>query len=49
MPHIHLLGQFNVQLNGKAVEIPSRPAQSLLVYLMLNTSTAQRRERLAGT
>ncbi len=48
MLQVRLLGQFDVQLNGETVAIPSRPAQSLLAYLMLNAGTAQRRERLAG-
>jgi DNA-binding SARP family transcriptional activator len=45
---VRLLGQFDVQRDDTPVEIPSRPAQSLLAYLMLNAGTAQRRERLAG-
>jgi len=48
MLKVRLLGQFDVQLNDEPVEIPSRPAQSLLAYLMLHAGTAQRRERLAG-
>jgi len=48
MLQVRLLGQFDVQLNGEPVAIPSRPAQSLLAYLMLHAGTAQRRERLAG-
>jgi predicted ATPase/DNA-binding SARP family transcriptional activator len=47
MLEIRLLGQFSVQLDGVAVEIMARPAQSLLAYLLLNP-VAQRRERLAG-
>jgi len=45
---VRLLGQFDVRLNGKPVEIPSRPAQSLLAYLVLHAGQTQRRERLAG-
>jgi len=47
MLEIRLLGQFTVQLDGVAVEISARPAQSLLAYLLLNP-LAHRRERLAG-
>lgn len=48
MLEVRLLGQFDVRLHGQAVEIPSRPAQSLLAYLVLNAGTQHRRERLAG-
>ncbi len=48
MLKVYLLGQFNVLRNEEAVEIPSRPAQSLLAYLMLTAGTAHRREKLAG-
>jgi non-specific serine/threonine protein kinase len=48
MLEVRLLGQFSVQLDGAPVAIPSRPAQSLLAYLVLNAGTPQRRERLAG-
>ncbi len=47
MLQIRLLGQFAVQLNGTAVEMTARPAQSLLAYLVLHP-VAHRRERLAG-
>lgn len=45
---IRLLGQFDVRLDGQPVDIPSRPAQSLLAYLALKRAAPQRRERLAG-
>jgi WD40 repeat protein/DNA-binding SARP family transcriptional activator len=45
---IHLLGQFSLNLDGKSVELPSRPAQSLLAYLALTEGIAHRREKLAG-
>jgi WD40 repeat protein/DNA-binding SARP family transcriptional activator len=45
---IRLLGQFDVQLNGEPVQIPSRPAQALLAYLALSAGTGHRREQLAG-
>ena len=48
MIKIRLLGQFDLRLNGKPVEIPSRPAQSLLAYLALTAGITHRRERLAG-
>ncbi|HEY45427.1 MAG TPA: AAA family ATPase [Anaerolineae bacterium] len=48
MLEVRLLGQFEVLLNGNPVEIASRPAQSLLAYLILNTGSLHRREKLAG-
>ena len=48
MLEIRLLGQFDVRLDGAPVEIPSRPAQSLLAYLILNAGIPHRREKLAG-
>ncbi len=46
--NIYLLGQFNLQANELPIELPSRPAQSLLAYLALNAGVTQRREKLAG-
>jgi DNA-binding SARP family transcriptional activator len=43
-----LLGKFEVRRNGQPIEIPSRPAQSLLAYLILNIGASHRREKLAG-
>jgi hypothetical protein len=40
---VRLLGQFDVRLDGNPVEIHSRPAQSLLAYLLLNAGAALRR------
>jgi DNA-binding SARP family transcriptional activator/predicted ATPase len=48
MLRVKLLGQFNIQLDDQPVEIPSRPAQALFAYLILNAGTAYRREKLAG-
>ncbi len=48
MLELRLLGQFSIILNEQAIEIPSRPAQALLAYLVLNAGTPQSRERLAG-
>jgi len=45
---IRLFGQFDLRRDGAPIEIPSRPAQSLLAYLVLNTGIAHRREKLAG-
>ena len=48
MIEIRLLGQFDLCFDGNPVEIPSRPAQSLLAYLALTAGITHRRERLAG-
>lgn len=48
MLEVKLLGQFEVRLDSQPVEIPSRPAQSLLAFLILNIGTAYRREKVAG-
>jgi WD40 repeat protein/basic membrane lipoprotein Med (substrate-binding protein (PBP1-ABC) superfamily)/DNA-binding SARP family transcriptional activator len=48
MLEVRLLGQFRVRSDGYIIEIPSRPAQSLFAYLVLNAGIAHRRERLAG-
>jgi predicted ATPase/DNA-binding SARP family transcriptional activator len=48
MLEIRLLGSFEVRRAGATVEIPSRPSQSLLAYLTLNTGARLRREKLAG-
>jgi WD40 repeat protein/basic membrane lipoprotein Med (substrate-binding protein (PBP1-ABC) superfamily)/DNA-binding SARP family transcriptional activator/energy-coupling factor transporter ATP-binding protein EcfA2 len=45
---IHLLGQFKLQANHLPLELPSRPAQSLLAYLALNAGVRYRREKLAS-
>ncbi len=45
---LRLLGQFEIRLDGQVVDLPSRPAQSLLAYLALTAPTAHRRELLAG-
>ena len=38
MLEVMLLGQFQIRIDGKPVDIPSRAEQSLLAYLMLNKS-----------
>ncbi len=48
MLEIRLLGQFDIRRDGAPIAIPSRPAQSLLAYLVLNPGVAHRREKLAG-
>ncbi|NIS82284.1 MAG: hypothetical protein GTO14_19230 [Anaerolineales bacterium] len=48
MLEIRMLGTFDVRINGEPIEIPSRPAQSLLAYLVLNSGNRFRREKLAG-
>ena len=45
---IFFLGQFKLKANDIPVELPSRPAQSLLAYLALNAGVTHRREKLAG-
>lgn len=48
MLEIRLLGNFDVRIGGEAIDIPSRPAQSLLAYLALSPGVGHRREKLAG-
>jgi DNA-binding SARP family transcriptional activator len=48
MFEVRLLGQFDLCLDNQTVEIPSRSAQSLLAFLILNANIRHRRERLAG-
>ena len=48
MLDVRLLGKFELKLDGELVGIPSRPAQSLLAYLILNAPKSYRRENLAG-
>jgi predicted ATPase/DNA-binding SARP family transcriptional activator len=48
MLEVRLLGRFQVSHNGNVVVITSRPAQTLFAYLILNTGTPHRREKLAG-
>jgi len=45
---IYLLGQFKLQHLDAPLDLPSRPAQSLFAYLVLNGNITHRRERLAG-
>jgi DNA-binding SARP family transcriptional activator len=48
MLNMKLLGQFSVRVNDELVNLPSRPAQSLFAYLVLNAGKCVRREKLAG-
>jgi len=48
MLEVKFLGQFEVLRAGKRFTIPTRNAQSLLAYLLLNAGKAFRREKLAG-
>jgi WD40 repeat protein/DNA-binding SARP family transcriptional activator len=48
MLELRLLGQFDLRLDGDVLDIPSRPAQSLLAFLVLNAGILHRRELLSG-
>jgi ABC-type oligopeptide transport system substrate-binding subunit/DNA-binding SARP family transcriptional activator/predicted ATPase len=48
MLQARLLGQYEIRVDGQPVIISSRPAQSLLAYLLLNPNRSHRREKLAG-
>ncbi len=48
MIDVRLFGKFEVIQDGRAVEITSRPLQSLLAYLMLNAGAMVSREKVAG-
>jgi len=45
---VRLLGQFKVMRDGKPLSIPTRQAQTLFAYLILNAGKTNRREKLAG-
>jgi DNA-binding SARP family transcriptional activator len=47
MLKVCLLGSFDVTYEGRVIQISSRPAQSLFVYLVLNSEKKHRREKLA--
>ena len=47
MLKIRLLGTFEIEYNDRIIQISGRPEQSLFAYLVLNTGTYHRRERLA--
>jgi WD40 repeat protein/DNA-binding SARP family transcriptional activator len=48
MLQVRLLGQFSIHIDDVPIYINSRPAQSLLAYLIINAGRHFRREKLAG-
>jgi len=48
MLEVRLLGQFDVLRDGRRLTIPTRHAQALFAYLVLNATKPHRRERLSG-
>ncbi len=48
MLQVRLLGAFSIKAGKKTITLPSRSAQSLFAYLILNAGTPVRREKLAG-
>ncbi len=48
MLEVRFLGKYEIRLNDRSVDLSSRPAQSLLAYLLLNPNMSIRREKLAG-
>jgi predicted ATPase/DNA-binding SARP family transcriptional activator len=48
MLEVRILGQFEILQDGRRLTIPTRHAQALFAYLILNAGKSQRRERLAG-
>ena len=45
---VYLLGQFRLQANDQSFNLTSRPAQSLMAYLVLHPGVEHRRETLAA-
>jgi DNA-binding SARP family transcriptional activator/TolB-like protein len=45
---VSALGGFELRVDGQRIELRSRKAQALLVYLLLNPMAAETRERLCG-
>jgi DNA-binding SARP family transcriptional activator len=48
MLQVRLLGKYEARLKDRPIDLSSRPAQSLLAYLLLNPNQPIRREKLAG-
>ncbi len=48
MLELRILGQFDVQFDGRTIDIASRPAQNLFAYLCFHPDLQHRREKLAG-
>ncbi len=46
--NMYVLGQFKLLANDTPIELPSRPAQSLLAFLALTAGTHHMREKIAG-
>ena len=45
---VRLIGTFEIRFDNKPIIVPSRIAQALFAYLILNAGTSHRREKLAG-
>jgi WD40 repeat protein/serine/threonine protein kinase/DNA-binding SARP family transcriptional activator len=48
MLQVRMLGAYEIRLKDRSIDLSSRPAQSLLAYLLLNPNQPIRREKLAG-
>jgi len=48
MLDVKLLSQFEILRDARRLTIPTRSAQALFAYLLLNAGKPHRRERLAG-
>jgi len=48
MLEVRLFGEFDVLRDSRRLTIPTRKAQALFAYLLLNAGKPHRRERLAG-
>lgn len=48
MLQTRLLGQYEIREDGQPANITSRPAQSILAFLLLHPNRSHRREKLAG-
>jgi predicted ATPase/DNA-binding SARP family transcriptional activator len=48
MLRARFLGRFEIQINQTPIDIPARKAQSLFAYLIMNSESQHRREKIAG-
>ena len=48
MLEVRLFGLFDIQVDGQKLDLTSRPAQLLFIYLVLHSGVQVRRDRLAG-
>lgn len=48
MLQARFLGRFEIQANQIPIDIPARKAQSLFAYLIMNSESQHRREKIAG-